>query len=65
MRYIIRKNNKFYTERESLDDALWELECLSRMYRDTGDIIIEHTDRLLLVSCENNDITYKIEIIQI
>lgn len=65
MRYIIRKNTKFYTERESLEDCQWELECLSRMYRDNGCIIVEFSDRKLLVHDDKFDVVYNIEITQI
>lgn len=47
----IYKNAKFYVERETLDDAIWELECIARSWRANNGIIIEHTDQKLIV-CE-------------
>jgi hypothetical protein len=49
----IYKNGKFYVERESLDDAQWELECIARSWRKNSGIIIEHNDSFLIV-CEEN-----------
>lgn len=67
MRFIIRKNTKFYCERESLDDAIWELEAISRSWRHNGGIVIEHNDRQLIVTEENgeHEIKYEINIIEI
>jgi hypothetical protein len=47
----IYKNGKFYCERETLDDAQWELECIARSWRKNNGIIIEHTENNLIV-CE-------------
>jgi hypothetical protein len=47
----IYKNGIFYCERDTLDNAQWELECLSRSWRKNGGIVIEHTDNKLIV-CE-------------
>ena len=47
----IYKNGVFYCERETLDNAVWELECIARSWRKNGGIIIEHTDITLIV-CE-------------
>ena len=47
----IYKNGVFYCERETLDNAQWELECIARSWRKNGGIIIEHTDITLIV-CE-------------
>jgi hypothetical protein len=47
----IYKNCKFYCERETLDDAQWELECIARSWRKNNGIIIEHNDSFLIV-CE-------------
>jgi hypothetical protein len=51
---IIEKNNAFYCERETLEDAQWELECIARFYRINNAIIIEQTDNFLKV-CEDNE----------
>lgn len=51
----IYKNEKFYCGRESLDDAQWELECLARVYRKNGGIVIEHNHSFLIVTDENGE----------
>ena len=58
----IYKNGVFYVERETLDNAVWELECLARSWRKNNGIIIEHTQDNLIV-CEEN--TENITIYQI
>jgi hypothetical protein len=47
----IYKNNVFYCERETYEDAIWELECIARSWRKCNGIVIEHTDNKLIV-CE-------------
>jgi hypothetical protein len=47
----IYKNCIFYCERDTLDNAIWELECIARSWRKNGGIIIEHTQTTLTV-CE-------------
>ena len=49
----IYKNGIFYCERDTFDDAQWELECIARSWRKNGGIIIEHNDSFLIV-CEEN-----------
>jgi hypothetical protein len=49
----IYKNGLFYCERDTLDNAIWELECIARSWRKNGGIIIEHTENTLIV-CEDN-----------
>jgi len=49
----IYKNGVFYCERDTLDNAIWELECIARSWRKNGGIIIEHNDSFLIV-CEDN-----------
>jgi hypothetical protein len=49
----IYKNGLFYCERDTLDNAIWELECIARSWRKNGGIIIEHTENTLIV-CEGN-----------
>jgi hypothetical protein len=67
MRYIIRKNGKFYCERESYENALWELEAIARIWRHNGGIVIEHNDRELIVTENNQDIvtTFTLNIVSI
>ena len=62
----IYKNGIFYCERDTLDNAVWELECLSRSWRRNGGIVIEHTDNKLIV-CEetgNEEQIFTIKIIE-
>ena len=47
----IYKNGVFYCERETFDNAVWELECIARSWRKNNGIIIEHTEDTLKV-CE-------------
>jgi hypothetical protein len=47
----IYKNGVFYCLRETLDDAIWELECIARSWRKNNGIVIEHTENKLIV-CE-------------
>lgn len=49
----IYKNGIFYCERETLDGAVWELECIARYWRFNGGIVIEHAEHKLIV-CEEN-----------
>ena len=62
----IYKNCVFYVEREKLDNAVCELECLARSWRKNNGIIIEHTQDNLIVCEENteNITIYQIKIIE-
>jgi hypothetical protein len=57
---IIYKNDKYYCSRETLDEAEWELECIARYQRNTGAIIVKHTNDTLIVNDNDIEIIYKI-----
>lgn len=58
--FLIYKNGKYYCSRETLHEAEWELECIARFQRDTGAIIIEHTNDTLIIDDNDLEIIYKI-----